>query len=338
LHASVYGECVQAADNPPPATSWVRNFAGGGNRLRQVLQLAPSTIEAIRSYRQVLAGFALCRGHQLLDFSRVGLLGERSHLVRLLQPHPGGSVVENVVISQSGSAVSFVSVVSAPGAPAALNPTQTLRLAGWAVNRMCSETASGCAFPPYPVTEQRPPPDATAHRFLSVVDLPLVPGVARPWVGTDPSQVRANPSATACDRTRFTGPDVSRISARSYVIPHVRGLPTLFGLTETRGSFPDEETAQAFVTGVARDVASCHQRQVTLSVVRSTSFASLRTSGWVWEVRQRVSKQKVLRFRIGLVRFGAAVAEVTFTPAGAYDVSQPEFIALAKRAAVRLAT
>jgi hypothetical protein len=61
-----------------------------------------------------------------------------------------------------------------------------------------------------------------------------------------------------------------------------------------------------------------------------------RTSGRVWQLRQKVSKQKVVTFRVALVRFGHTVAEVTFTPVGTYDVSQVEFVALARRAAVRL--
>jgi hypothetical protein len=87
---------------------------------------------------------------------------------------------------------------------------------------------------------------------------------------------------------------------------------------------------------VAGRVSTCHNRQVTLFVLQSTSFASHRTSGWVWQFRQRVSKTEVVTFRVALVRSGSKVAEVTFTPVGTYDVSQPGFIALAGRAAVRL--
>ncbi len=211
-----------------------------------------------------------------------------------------------------------------------------VKLAGSAIDKVCSEAVGGCAFPPYTITSQRPPVDATAEGFLSVVDLPLVPGVTDPWVATDPARVTGNPSATACDQTRFTGNGGSKTTSRSYVIPEAPQVPTLFGLTETRAAFASDQAARDFIADVARRVASCQQRQVTLSVPQSTSFSERRASGWVWQFRQKVSKEKIAIFRVALVRFGSEVAEVTFTPAGAYDVPQPSFIALAQRAATRL--
>ena len=245
-------------------------------------------------------------------------------------------MVENVVISESGPAVTVLSTTSPSGRASALSPSQIVRLAGTAVDRVCSETAGGCAFPPYTITSQSPPSDGTASGFLAVVDLPLVPGVSQPWVGTNPKRVTGNPSATACDQADFAGHGATGLMSRSYVIPQATGLPTLFGLSETLGTFPTNEAARAFLDDVTRDVASCHKRQVTLTVLKSTSFSLHRTSGRVWQLRQKVSKKKVVTFRVALVRFGDTVAEMTFTPVGTYDVSHVEFVALARRAAVRL--
>jgi DNA-directed RNA polymerase specialized sigma24 family protein len=340
IDTSVYGDCVQAAVNPPPASSWVRDFLTGSppgrTRLRQVLQLAPSDIEATRAYQQIVAGFGLCGGHQLLDYSRVGRLGERSQAIRLLRPGIGGSVVENVVVSQSGPAVTVLFASGPAGRPSALSPPEMVKLAGAAINRVCSETASGCAFPPYPIVSQRPPTDATAGTFLSVVDLPLVSGVTQPWVGTAASRVSDNPSATACDQTRFAGNGGTRVVARSYVIPHSPRALTLLGLTETQATFGSNGTARQFVADVARRVASCHIRQVTLRVSQSTALSVNGASGWVWQVRQQVSRQQMSTFRVALVRVGNTVAEVTFTPVGRYDVPPDAFAALAHRAALRL--
>jgi hypothetical protein len=302
-----------------------------------VLQLAPTDVEAIRAYRQILAGFGLCAGHQLVDYSRVGVLGERSHFVRLVKPGLRGSVVESVVISESGPAVTVLSATSPAGEPSALSPPEVVKLAASTVDEVCTEVAGGCAYPPYTIISQRPPADPTAGGFLSVVDLPPVPRVTQPWVGTEPARVTGNPSATACDRTRFSGNGGTRVTSRSYVIPQATQVPTLFGLTETRASFGSNRAAREFVADVAKSVSSCHRRQVTLSVPQSTSFSAHRASGWVWQFRQKVSKNKVATFRVALVCFGRRVAEVTFTPAGAYDVLQPAFITLAQRAAIRLA-
>lgn len=338
---SVYGDCVQAVDNPPPNSSWIRDFTTGTvpdrSRVRQVLQLAPTDVEARRAYRQIIAGYGLCEGHQLVDYARVRPLGEGAEFVRLLEPQRAGSMVENVVISQSGPVVSVVYVTSPAGTASALSPGQVVRLAGAAVNRVCSEVGGGCAFPPYTVTSGRPPADTTAPGFLSVVDLPSVPRVTQPWVGTDPAPVEGNPSATACDETGFVDSGGTDVKSRSLVIPGASALPTLFGLTETRATFARAELARSFVAHVTEHVQSCHKRQVTLSVVQSSSFDGHHSHGQVWQLRQKVSKQKVVTFRVALVRRGSTVAEVTFTPVGRYDVAQPVFLALAKRAAVRLA-
>jgi hypothetical protein len=164
-----------------------------------------------------------------------------------------------------------------------------------------------------------------------------MPRVVQSWVGTDPSRVSDNPSATACDEANFRSHGATEVTTRSYVIPRAPQLPTLFGLSETQGSFPSKEAARTFVADVARHVASCERRQATLSVPQSTTFTTNRISGSVWQFRQKLSKRQVLTFRVALVRFGSTVAEVTFTPVGEYDVSQPDFVALAKRAGIRLA-
>lgn len=337
---SVYGECLQAAVNPPPRAVWVRDFTtdpgSPRGRLRQVLQLAPSGAEATRAFRQIITGFSLCEGHQLVDYSRVLVIGDRASLIRLRIPEPGGTRLASVVVAESGAAVTVLLAQSPPGKPGAFGPTQLLRLAGTAVDAVCSESGGGCASPPYTISRRPPPHDETAHGFLSVVDLPVVPRITSPWIGTEPRPVSGNPSATACDQADFDGGGAGAVSSRSYVIPQTPELPTLLGLSETMGRFPNSLRAVRFLRDVTRAVGSCHKRQVTLSVLRSASFSSDRTSGRVWELRQKVSKTRALTFRVALVRFGATVAEVTFTPADGYDVTPGEFVALASRAATRL--
>jgi hypothetical protein len=93
--------------------------------------------------------------------------------------------------------------------------------------------------------------------------------------------------------------------------------------------------AKQFLMGVAAQVSACHHRQPTLSVTRSGSFSSDRMSGRVWQVQQ-TTKKRVTTVWMALVRNRGETAEVTFTPAGAYDGSQAAFTRLAERAAARL--
>lgn len=337
---SVYGDCIQAALNPPPRTVWLRDFSAAPGpsrgRLRQVLQLAPSDAEANRASRQIITGFSLCEGHQLVDYSRVSGLGDRGHLVRLRVPAPGGTRLQSLVVARSGPVVVVLLAQSPPGKSAALSPTQIVRLAGTAVDLVCSRSGGGCASPPYTITGRAPLRDETAGQFLSVVDLPVVRHVSAPWVGTEPRRVSGNPSATACDQADFDVRGATAVRSRSYVIPQAHDVPTLFGLSETAGRFPSSADARRFVTDVARRVSSCHDRQVTLTVLGASTFSSQRSSGRVWRLQQKVSKSRVLTFRVALVQRGDTVAELTFTPAGGYDVTQAEFAALARRAAIRL--
>ena len=59
-------------------------------------------------------------------------------------------------------------------------------------------------------------------------------------------------------------------------------------------------------------------------------------NGVVWRVGFEVAGGETVYFRTAIVRRGADVAQVTFTPSGKYDISQAEFLAIAQRAATRL--
>jgi len=338
---SVYGGdgCVQAADNPPPGSSWSRDFASGGAagaRLRQVLQLAPSQIEATRAYHQVVDGFTGCVGHQLLAFSRVRGLGARAHLIRLHQPRTAGALTEVILVTRTGAAVSVLVLTSRATDAAAVTSPQLVRAGGSTVNGICADVEGPCGAAPYRLVRADPPPDPSAPGFLSVVDLPAIPGIVRPWFGTAPRQVEGDPSVTPCDRTSFAAGGATSVTTRSFVIPRDRRLPTAFGITETRALFSNEQDAKAVVSEVARAVAGCHRRQSNLSVPQTSSFSGARADGRIWRIYQQVSKRRELVFRTALIRVGPTVAAVTFTPVDRRDVSRTTFAALARRATVRL--
>ena len=59
-------------------------------------------------------------------------------------------------------------------------------------------------------------------------------------------------------------------------------------------------------------------------------------SGTVWRVGFELDGGQKVYYRTAIVRRGADVAQVTFTPAGQYDISQEQFRAIAQRAATRL--
>lgn len=341
---SIYGQCVMAADDPPPETSWVRNFTANGRPgspadgpLRQVLSQAPSIAEARRLFHRLSLSFTSCASHQLIGYQSVSGLGDRARLVSLRFALPGGPVRQSVLLVRSGESVSVFSAKSAPGKPGDLTTDQLSTIAAAAVDNVCSQLSSACASAPYSLGYLKPPSDGTAGRFLSVVDLPLVPGVAAAWAGTNPSTSSSNPSATLCDQADFTGSGGYDVTSRSYVMPDAGRLPVVFGITETIGTFASPADARTFLDQAATRVRSCQSRHPTMTVQGSTTFTSHVAVGKVWRIKQKVSKQESAIYRVALVRHGSSVAQVTFTPAGRYDVSQSTYVALARRAGVRLA-
>lgn len=339
---TVYGACAMAAANPPPNDTHVRAFgpaSGGAENLRQVIQLAPSDAEAHRAYRQVVNAFAECADQHLGQFDIVRSLGDEARLIGLSAPGSAGPTDRTVVVSRSGAVVTVLVATTPPGATQPLTPEQLVAAAGASVSDICAVSHGGCAAPPFHTASTLPPAARANGRFLTTIDLPLVARIQSPWTATDPGTPTGNPSATACDMTDFAAAGASAVTSRSYVVPNAHGLPTVFGLTETIAEFSDPGAATTLLRHVRSTVAGCHQRQLSLSVLQTSTFGAGGRSGSVWQIQQRASKQRVTTSRVALVRVGSRVAEVTFTPGGAeYDVSTADYLALARRTAQRLTT
>ncbi len=340
VSASVYGDCVLAADNPPPDSSWIRVFTPAGPQtgrwLRQVMLLAPSDAEAKRAYKQAVAGFAACAGHQLVDFATADDLGDQARIVTLRLPSSGGAVAQTVVIAKSGPAVVVLLAQSAAGTAVPLSPGRLVFLTAAALDHMCARHVGRCPAPPYPIRQLTPPRAGTAGGFLSFADLPLVPGITAAWAAGDATHGDGRASGLPCGLAGLRAGAGSSTRSRAYEIPHGTKLPSQFGLSEAMASFSDPGAAQAFVTSVVAKVTSCHAREPAWSVRRSAAFSSPGVNGTAWELTRAGATAPATSYRVALVRNGSRVAEVRFSPAGGYDVSSAAFEALAKRAAARL--
>jgi hypothetical protein len=159
--------------------------------------------------------------------------------------------------------------------------------------------------------------------------------LTEPWVATSPSAVKTNPAATACDRADFAGAKASNLQARSFVVPSARTLATIFGMTETRGKFASVQAASRFIQQVSQDVRRCHDRQLSLAVKSSRTFAVEQGVARAWTIKLAASRSRDLTFKVGLFRAGSTVGELTFTPTPRYDLDDAEYTALVRRAALR---
>lgn len=174
--------------------------------------------------------------------------------------------------------------------------------------------------------------------MLAVADLPPVGRIDEPWVGTKSHAAgRSNPAATVCDRTSFARAGAQQARSRTFLIPGAR-LPSRFGLSETYGVFRTPKAAGEFLNGVRRKLARCEDENLATQV-RYPRTINRQGSGMsisTWNLETEVSERETVRFRLGFVRVGNKVAQVTFAPTDRNDVASRDFVDLVNRAGDRL--
>lgn len=172
--------------------------------------------------------------------------------------------------------------------------------------------------------------------MLAPVDLPPVGGIRFPWVGTE-VPARPNPSVTTCDRAAFLPAGARRAEAWTYVIPEAE-VPARFGLSETVGVFPSRRPAQRFVKDVRDRFARCEDRDLATEVLGSERGRVARSRAFwsTWTFVTEVNERMSVRFRVGFVRNGDKVAQLTFVSAPRDDIRPAHFRDLVIRAGDRL--
>jgi hypothetical protein len=203
------------------------------------------------------------------------------------------------------------------------------------VSMLCARSGSeGCAKrPTYSVVP--PPPSGEEPAMIAVADLPPVGRIDDPWVGIDATNGTPNPAATSCDRANFGRSGALQTRSRTFLIPQAK-LPARFGLTETYGRFRNEKAARRFLAGVRSSVAGCEDRDLATSVVSSRTYQRNGADRSVFDLRTEISDRESIRFRVGFVRVGRTVAQLTFVSAPKYDITPDRYQALVVRAGDRL--
>lgn len=343
-HSNLTGDgintiCQQARfADPDGLAAIVREFEARGPVRRsavQTVEISASLEEARRTFATTLGWYAGCRVArlQLLDAYRVRNIGDQASVL-MMRVWKRPITTYSVAVARTGAVVTttvgrYVGV--RPPAPGQI--TQSL---ADSVAMLCDTSGSeDCAKRPrFAVVP--PPPSGEEPGLLAVADLPPVGRVAKPWVGTDPVPARPNPAATSCDRADFAAAGARRPLSRTYLIPEA-DLPTRFGLAETIGTFRRPRGAQGLLDRVRSRVAGCEDREVSTSVVSSASGSRGRGVRWsTWVLETEVGENSTVRFRLGFIRVGPRVAQLTFAPAAGADMTDARFRALVLRAGDRL--
>jgi DNA-directed RNA polymerase specialized sigma24 family protein len=325
--------------DPDGVSALVRTFATRGGAQRsavQTVELSKSVAQARAAFRTTVGWYAGCRvGRlQVLNSYRVDNIGDEADVLMLrLWRKPVTTL--SVAVARTGK-VTTSTVGSTVGAsqPPAAEITQSL---ADSVAMLCARSGSGdCAKQPtYRVVP--PPPSGEERGILAVADLPPVGRIAQPWVGTEPASARQNPSATTCDRADFAKAGATRTRTRTYLIPEA-SLPTRFGLSETYGRFRTPAAAGRFLTAVRRSVARCEDRDLATQVSgeRREQVKAPQLDLSSWDLQTEISDKRKVRFRLGFVRVGNTVAQLTFAPAPSDDMTATGFHSLLVRSGDRL--
>lgn len=322
--------------DPDPLKVFVRTFTATGvtqERVAQAIEVSRSDETATKTYERLVQWYSDC------EHPRVQLVAaytvQRPYgdfQILRLRSHRSPERTFTVGFSHSGTVTSTL-VHEADGAsgPSIRVFARTLNDS---VTKVCKDS-NGVCTDKIVVTRTDPPPTSDAPSFLGIVDLPPIRNVDKVWAGA-PVPAKTNPAATQCDQATFTGKDVTRAGARIYVLYQATTLPKQFGVAETVGHFSSPAKAKSFVSKVTKRLDGCSDKNLSARIDQHESFKNSSYSGDVWRVSVEVTKGTRAYYRMSLIRRGADVAQVTFTPAGKYDITQKTFEAMAVRAATRL--
>jgi DNA-directed RNA polymerase specialized sigma24 family protein len=333
-------ECQkQRFADPNGLSALVRTFRADGNPPRnavQTVEISRTLARAEATFDTTVGWYAGCGAGrlQVLNAYQVSNVGDEAAVLMIRVWHKPVTTF-SVAVARTGTVTTSTVGRTVGGAPPP--PAEIVQSLADAVAMLCARSgAEDCAKQPA-FHEVPPPPTGHLRGVLAIGDLPPVGSIDYPWVATTPVAVRKNPSATTCDRADFTKAGARHTMARTYLIPQAK-LPARFGLSETYADFPSAGAAGRFLTRVRSSVAGCEHRDLATKVTgaHSERDAPRHSDLSTWDLATEVSAHETVRFRIGFIRVGNRVAELTFAPAPHDDMSARSFHDLVVRAGDRL--
>jgi len=302
-----------------------------GDTAVQVVDVSASKSRTTAAFTTAVRWYAGCAqtGVHLNRAYRLSGVGDQSVLMDLTAPDNARYLVS---VTRSDQVTSAVTITTRQTRDAA---SVLSHLATTTLTRLCPASAVGRCRPDSPRLSDLLPASGETPRMLATVDMPVLPGVTHPWVGTDPVRGGPNLAATTCDRSVLSGNNRPATS-RTFLVPQ-GGLPTRFGLTEVMADYGSAKSAQAFIATVSKRMGSCEKRQLGSSVKQAFKHTSGTTSYAGWRLSNEINaKRSTVSYWMGVVRTGTRVAQIGFAPAGQADIARASFADLLARAGERL--
>lgn len=326
--------------DPEGVAALVRKFDATGNprmSAMQTVELSETGAAARTAYLRTIGWFAGCRDQrvQLISTRAVTGAGDEATLL-VLRSWSRPVTTYTIGVARTGSITS--SVVRREASRDRARVDGTIRLMALSVGALCDHPGAGACASDVQATRSVPPPAEQAPGMLQVVDLPPIPGVRHPWVGTNPARPRAlNPASTTCDNADFSGRSIRQPATRSFLIPQQQ-LPPRFGVSQTSGRFRNAKAASAFVDGIRERMDSCEDRDLTSTVEQLHDHARGRVDMTIWRLTTEISETRTVQFAMAVIRRGDVVTQVGFTPAPGAQMEPGDFHDLCDRALERMAS
>jgi DNA-directed RNA polymerase specialized sigma24 family protein len=322
--------------DPDGLATLVRQLEASGKPASTVVQsveISGSEGEAAATYATVLSWFGGCDdGLHLRETYRVAGVGDQATMFEM-ETWGGPRTAYSVGVVQVGQVVSTTVVRRVEGP---MTPRKRVSgLLARTAEALCERAGgAGCKQSPE-VKVTAPQPSGETRGVLATVDLPPLTDITRPWVGTNPAPAPRNPARTSCDRAEFRQSGAVRSRTRTFLVPEAN-LPDHFGITETYGTFRTEKAAKRFMDTVRKRFANCEDRDLATSVMAPSLLREGRLDGSTWRLRTELSENRDVRFDVGFVRRGNAVAQLLFVPTERADLRPGGFRRLVIRAGQRL--
>ena len=331
-----YATCpTQRFADPDPLRVFVRAFSGsqGHARVAQSIEVSRSPSQADKTARTLISWFADC-AHKRVQLMSAHTVERPFGDFTILTLRSNNDPVRTFTVGFAHSGAIASTVVHEVDGKKGPSVEAFAEVLNDSVAKVCRASGGRCDED-FTVTEADPPPTTEAPAFLGVVDLPPIADINRVWAGVAARAV-PNPAATPCDKADFSVKTVQNASSRIFVLYQATELPQEFGVTETVARFESDDAAAKFVKNIASDLDGCPDENLSAKISQTTKIDQDDVTGRTWRVSVEASEDVTAHYRVGLVRRGRYVAQVTFVTAKGYDVSKGTFTNLVARAGTRL--
>lgn len=302
-------------------------------RAAQMVELSTDEDRARAAYATARDWFAGCTTErlQLLGVHELRGVGDQATLFTL-RAWNGATRTVQVGVARTGQ-ITTTTMGQVEGLRPGTGSAASMLAA--AVNSMCGIPGSGsCASPPK-ARAIAAPPAGEVEGMLSELDLPPVARARGPWFGTKPARAKVNVASTRCDRTAFSGNQLTHNLTRTFLFPQDKGADE-FGLTQSVAMTRSAGAAKGFVRGVRTKLTECAREGFGTEVSRLVDRQTKKSEVAVWRVEVEVSDSSTLEYLMAIMRHKNMVSQLGFVPSRELSIDQDDFVWLTRRAMERL--